>query len=405
MSGTELSDYEWLVSSAGQAWLARIALDNLPVDRLTARLRREHSTARVHLLVEQLDLRRRAAVKFSRASSMFFTRKALEQATDEVVGRWKAERFAAGEIVFDLCSGIGGDALPLANRGPVAAYELDPATALLARANADAWELDSFTVHEARVDAPLAAACRAARGAAPFAWHLDPDRRASAPRATDWEYLEPGPDVAAAWRDVAGGAVKLAPATSVPERLVDEVERSWVETRGECRQQVVWSGSLALHPGRRSAVVLDRGPAPRIVLGPARDEDEPEPPQFAAPLEYVAEPRPAVYAADLADSLARELGATRLGPAAGYLTLAERRIDPAWQLFRTLEVLPFDRRRLKQAVRQRGWSRLELKTRGVKLDLARLAREWASLGDGGGVILIARLEDRVAAILAERVAG
>ena len=55
---------------------------------------------------------------------MWFEPIGLEQATAEPVARHKARRFA-GELVVDLCCGIGGDALALAEHSRVLAVDAE----------------------------------------------------------------------------------------------------------------------------------------------------------------------------------------------------------------------------------------------------------------------------------------
>ncbi len=103
--------------------------------RLAAELREALSANRVHLILEQVQLREKAREKFPQADRMFFTPLGLQQATDAWIAAYKAGRFARGEPVADLCCGIGGDLMALAARGPVQGVDRDPATAILAEAN------------------------------------------------------------------------------------------------------------------------------------------------------------------------------------------------------------------------------------------------------------------------------
>ena len=66
---------------------------------------------------------------------MFFTDRALQQATDELLADYKARRFPAQRAVIDLGCGIGGDLLAIAQRGPTLGVDNDPILALLAAAN------------------------------------------------------------------------------------------------------------------------------------------------------------------------------------------------------------------------------------------------------------------------------
>lgn len=394
MSGIEPADYEWLTGEDAARRLADLAQDSTPVERLAVRLRRELSAPRTHLLLEQVDLRRRARVKFSQADRMFFTRQALEQATDERLAAWKAARFTPAAGAVDLCCGLGGDALGLAAVGPVLAVERDPLVARLAQANADACGAVDLRVVVLDADAALEAAAGLPTDPR-SAWHVDPDRRATGRRTTAWEACSPGPATLERWsRWRAAGAIKLAPATELTPAEAGDGEREWLESRGECRQQVLWRGELARHPGRRSATIVDRG-EPRTVV--ERTDERPAP--VERPMRYVFEPRPAVFAAGLADSLAVELDARPLGESRGYLTSDSLRLDAAWQPFELLDELPFDRRRLKAAVRERGWGRSVLKSRGVDADLVALARELAGPGAATGVVLLTRYAGRTHALL------
>src|SRR3954451_25456433 len=110
---SELVDYEWLTGSEAGAVLAELDADKSSLHTAIARLRGRFTTTQTHLLLEQTDLRRRATAKFTQAHQMFFTRIALEQATDEWVAAYKASRFRRAvassppSLIADLCCGIG----------------------------------------------------------------------------------------------------------------------------------------------------------------------------------------------------------------------------------------------------------------------------------------------------------
>ena len=134
-------DYRWLTTEAAAKWLDLAAVADEPTLKLAARLRKDLTAEQVHLVLEQVGLRRRAAEKFSLAGQMFFTAKGLEQATDEWLAAYKAKKFADGDggVLADLCCGIGGDLVALAGRGPVVGVDRDPVAALFAEANVVAW--------------------------------------------------------------------------------------------------------------------------------------------------------------------------------------------------------------------------------------------------------------------------
>ena len=244
-----LDEYRWLVSSEAEPWLERAAEANDDPQSLlttTVSLRRDLGTARTHLVIAQAQLRRRAKVKFSRASRLFFTRQLLEQATDEQIAEYKALRFPQEGEVADLCCGIGGDLMALGRRGLASGVDRDQVAAVLADANCRALELNATAV---RVDdaasVPLTDFA---------AWHLDPDRRPEGRRTTRLDLHEPDLPTMEKLLSTSGqGAIKLAPAAGVPEDWQKSAELEWIGNRGECRQQMAWFGDLAQHPGQHAA--------------------------------------------------------------------------------------------------------------------------------------------------------
>lgn len=96
---------------------------------IASRLRKEFDLDLVAAALTIHELRIKAVSKFSRADRMWFTRAGLEQATSESIARYRARRFAGLRVVADLCCGIGGDLIALADRpdpSPILAVDRDP---------------------------------------------------------------------------------------------------------------------------------------------------------------------------------------------------------------------------------------------------------------------------------------
>src|SRR5262245_34407500 len=120
---SDLAEYQWLTGGEAGAVLDELAAGSGPIHTAVSRLRVRFTSTQTHLLMEQVELRRKASAKFSQAHRMFFTRVGLEQATDEWVAAYKASRFAGlgdqdrgysgSPAVADVCCGIGGDLLAL----------------------------------------------------------------------------------------------------------------------------------------------------------------------------------------------------------------------------------------------------------------------------------------------------
>lgn len=393
---TGIEDYRWLVSPQAERWLEIAAgTEEESLVRMTLSLRKELGPARTHLVIALAELRRRAHIKFQHADRMFFTRQLLEQATDETVAAYKAQRMAAGERLADLCCGIGGDLMALARQGPIVGVDRDPVAAVLAEANCRALGLTAAEVQLADArESPV-------EGFA--AWHADPDRRPEGKRTTRVETHEP--DLNALERLLSrnrNAALKLAPAASLPEEWMQMAELEWIGNRGECRQQMVWFQELARNPGRRTATVFAAGLAePRTICGDAGVEVPPAPRLGR----YVFEPHAAVLAANLTGILANAHSLNCVSPGIAYLTSDQYVADPVLACFEVLEILPLDPKHLRDAIRERGIGNLEVKKRGVKIDPEEVRKQVHPRGDQAATLIITPIKKKIAAILAQRVGG
>jgi len=402
-----LEDYRWLVSDVAVPWL-ELVHDELTLGgcgpaseprlgsvstRLIARLRKELPAERAHLVVEQVELRERAQEKFPLAQKMFFTRKGLEQATDERLAAHKAARFPAWQPNADLCCGIGGDLLALMRQGRAAGVDLDPIAAPLAEANAAA---HGFAREQCSVVVQDACEVQLADFAA---WHCDPDRRAAGKRTTRVESFAPSFEVLNRFlTNNRNAAIKLAPATVVPEPWAGAAELEWLGSRGECRQQVAWFGALARQPGQRAATIVEGAAPARTVVGLA-DEFIP----LAAKLgRYLYEPHAAVLAAKLTGALCREHELQAVSAGVAYLTSDRPIADAALAAFEVVDVLPLDRKQLRAYCRERTIGRLEVKKRGVDVDPARLRKEIVGTGDYEATLIVTPVAGQTRAIVARR---
>lgn len=394
MSGAALSDWEWLTSDDAEPWLAQAASDSGSLTTLTATLRRSLSAERAHLVLQQVALRARAVEKFPSAAKMFFTPRALQQATDHGIAAYKALRFPAGQPVADLCCGIGGDLMALAARGAAFGIDRDPVAVRLAQANAEATAVGhSLTLEclDLATDSDQLP-CNAA------AVHIDPDRRPEQRRTTRLNQFAPSLDVLDRLRTSHQNlAVKIAPASDIPAAWQD-AEREWISRRGECRQQVAWFGDLARAPGLRRATRVDnKGYQTLVGAGDVQ------------PVESVThvgrrihEPDPAVIAAGLVGELSVQTGWAPLDPRIAYLTGDALDAHPMAQSFEVIDTFAFELLRVRKAVHALGWGRLEIKLRGVPYRPESLRHQLRLQGSGSGSLLIARVGSGAVAILAQR---
>ena len=391
----DIDDLRWLVSEAARPWLTS-APDRADPLRATKRLRRELDARRARLVVEQFELRTRGINKFSQAESMFFTRLGLEQATEEMIADYKADRFPSNAACFDVCCGIGGDCMALARRTRVVAIDRDPVAALFAQANAN--------IAQAQNSAPVSLRCETADAeslADVEVWHADPDRRTHGRRSISLDEHQPDRQWFTRALQVCGNAaIKLAPAAILPDDWQARAELEWISTRGECRQQVAWFGSLAATPGlRKATTILPSGAASFV-----GDCTQPMPsePRLG---EFLLEPDSAVLAAGLDAALATELSLWSFTNRAAYLSSDAVVQHPLAACFKIVDTLPLAVRPLKQALAARGIGQLEIKKRGVSVTPESLRKSLALRGDKAATLVLTPLGQRQVALLVERVSS
>jgi hypothetical protein len=387
----ETDDFDWLFSDAARPYLTRAADESRSLVSRTRSLRRELGANRARLAIDQAQLRRRARAKFTRAERLFFAARLLEQATDEWIARYKATRFPADASVADLCCGLGGDLMALAQRGPTVGIDRDAMATRLAIANCRALDRPHGRGETTDVTAFDIRRCDA--------WHIDPDRRAGGGRTTRLDRYAPGIEVLEQllrWHDTA--AIKLAPATVAPPGWQQRCELEWIGSRRECRQQVAWFGALARRLGHRTAtVVAETGET--VSFSGLPNLRRPAAPEVES---YVFEPHAAVFAANLVTALAEQHGLLPLAEAPSYLTGDQRLTSPLLSAFEVLEVLPLDKKQLRAALRARRIGHLEVKVRGMRLDPQAWQRAVRVPGDGSATVLIADTGTKRLAILARR---
>jgi hypothetical protein len=414
-----LDDYCWLVDSAAEKWLNdahSAVIDAVPLIQLATRLRKNLSAERAHLILQQIELRRKAEDKFPWARRMFFTPLGLEQATDSWVAAYKAARFTAGHCVADLCCGIGGDLLALADRAStVMAIDRNPVATTLAEANlravcivegCDPRHAVKFEVRDVADAVPLL------NDAA--ALHIDPDRRASGRRTTKIQLHDPGPDVLERLLSACPNiCIKLAPATDVEERIWADAELEWISRGRQCRQLVAWFGTPAQQPGQRRATIVRRVAAEGKHFPYDASTDNETfvgDPNLQAPVVkqiglYLLEPDAAVLAAKLEGAIAAHHNLSAITPTIAYFTADHPIRSHLLDCFEVQGVMTYRVSILRHWLAVRNIGRLEVKKRGVPLDPENVRRELLAGAHGSEemTLLLARIDGQITAILAKRI--
>jgi hypothetical protein len=400
---SDVADYHWLTGEEAAIVLRDLANCDTPLHTSASRLRRHLSPHRAHLILEQTELRRRAAAKFAAAERMYFTRAALEQSSDEHVARYKATRFASrhaaassSTLIADFCCGIGGDLCALVGLGNLVAVDCNPIATHLAAANLRALHPNARAeFHTADVTGFEMAGIEA--------WHIDPDRRAGGRRTTSLAACQPGFNtIERLLQQLPHAAVKLAPATRVPDHWARRCEREWISRGGVCRQQVAWHGNLADAPGHHRATIVSSASgsaATRTIMGKPNELM----PSTAHLKQYIFDFDPAVHAAHLQGALSDqyELSALALGPT--YFTGSAPLSDAALSCFHVDDVLPLRVKSIAGFLRKRRVGQLEIKKRGVDIVPEQLRRELKLRGNNAATLLITPIAGRATAIFAHRI--
>ena len=186
---------------------------------------------------------------------------------------------------------------------------------------------------------------------------------------------------------VAGVGVKAAP--GLPLGLVPggwEVEL--LADRRELKEAALWSPALAT-TGRRATVF----PGPHTLAAEPRSTGAPPVP-CGPPGAYLLDPSPAVTRAGLVEELARDLGAWKLDPRIAFLSADRPLRSPFGRLLRVDASLPWNLKRLRAVLRERGVGTVEVRKRGSAVDVDDLTARLRLRGDARAVVVLTRVADR-----------
>ncbi|OIV39246.1 methyltransferase [Mangrovactinospora gilvigrisea] len=387
MDPVEIDEFKQLLTEDGRAVLHAVT-GYRPDEELAlaTRLRRTHPASLVTAALHQERLRQRAAAKFGEdAARLWFTPNGVEQSTRTSVAAHRAARLAdlRPTRVADLCCGIGGDALALARAGiPVLAVDRDPLACAAAEANAAALGLaDLIEVRCADVTAvdPATEGCDAV--------FVDPARRGGRGRVFDPEaYSPPFSWAVETARQAPLAALKVAP--GIPHEAVpEEAAAEWVSDGGDVKEAVIWfgTGTGSGNAGRGpSATLLPSG---RTLVSRGLPDPEPAPVR-----RYLYEPDGAVIRAHLVAEAAEPVGGTLIDPTIAYFTSDTLTADhPFAAAYEITDVLPFNIKRLKALLRERGAGTVTVKKRGSSVLPEELLKKLKPSGPNRATVFLTRV--------------
>jgi hypothetical protein len=232
-----------------------------------------------------------------------------------------------------------------------------------------------------------------------LALFFDPARRSGHQRIHSVRQYQPPLATTHSWLErFPALAVKISPGVDLSELEAFDAEIEFVSLHGELKEAVLWFGPLKR--ARRSATLL---PGPyRLAHGGL--QAQPDLP-ISPPLSYIYEPDPAILRAGLVQTLGVQLNAAQLDPDIAYLTSDTLSSNPFARAWPVETWFPFQLKRLRQELRQRGVGQVTIKKRGSPLQPEALIHALRLSGSQQRVIFLTHLVGKPIVILASGSVG
>jgi hypothetical protein len=301
-------------------------------------------------------LRGVAKSKFPQAHQLYFTREALEQASNYEVSLHRAERYRGYAQIADLGCSVGGDTFALAGVAPTIGIDRDPLRLAMAKANLEVLGLDADFI---QTDLVSSFPCLQYPSVALF---FDPARRENGRRISSVrKYIPPLPTVANWLSYYPALGVKVSPAVDMKELFGYDAEVEFISLHGKLKEAVLWFGPLKA--GERRATVL---PGPHMMIDDVTTLELSQRPTLAIaqPLKYFYEPDPAVIRAGMVRALMVRLGAAQVDQEIAYLTADKKISTPFARVWEIEDWFPFQLKKLRAYLRERNVGLVTVKKRG-----------------------------------------
>lgn len=384
----DISGFRALLTPTGQMALNdAAALEPREIDFLRdlTRLNRSYPIEIARAALETAILRQDAVHKFLLASKMYFTREALEQASGGEISQYRAQRYAAFDLLLDLGCSIGGDTLALTRQARTIGVDIDPLRLELAQTNLRTIfpENPAYFV-QADLTQPLPLKLPPHTGG-----FFDPGRRSQGRRVYSVHRYSPPLGVIDRWLEaVPALGVKLSPGLNLEDVKKYDAEIEFISIKGELKEAVLWFGPLKTTAHRATLL-----PGPHTMTdssapsGSASIPGQPTNlPVISEPLHVFYEPDPAILRAGLVRTLGAQISAFQVDPDIAYLTSDFWTETPFAIAYQVEEWLPFNLKHLRSRLRQRGVERVVVKKRGSPISPEALIRDLHLKPAGRGTV-------------------
>jgi hypothetical protein len=391
----KLDDLDFLASESGARLLERLATENLSdanTLRLLTTLRREFTAEQAGAALEMARLRLNAVEKFGDdARRMFFTREALEQASHPLVREYRARTLIPPAYdgtyrVIDAGCSIGADSLAFAAAGAdVLGLDIDPVRIEIARYNAAA--LNSkvrFEVADIRDGLPDAEAV-----------FFDPARRDEhGKRIHHVEQYIPPLSTILSWKHEAI-TVKLSPGVDIDQLKSYGWCIEFISVEGDLKEAVMMRGRQIPGHGLLTSTgeyhwnnPVEYVPVERNIL-------------MAEPRAWLVEPDAALLRAGLVQEAAERFSGSMLDETIAYFTTDARPDSPWVRSWKILDWMPFQLKRLRAYLRERGVGQVTVKKRGTAITPEELIAGLKLKGNDTRTLVLTRLQGRPIVLVCE----
>lgn len=344
----------------------------------------------------------------------YFSRSILEQASRSAIAAYRAQKFQGCAHILEIGTGAGSDTAALAEVAThVTTLEHDPETAERAKKNIALQGIENVTVLIGSAE-QIIPNLDTSRIDGLFA---DPARRtASGVRVKESTEYSPPLDfvLQLSWPALRITAIKVSPglffeglpqgSSRSPAQEAPAWSREFIGYGAECLDQTLWRGGSTPDS---SVYLADRGVgwSPPPLSSSHRSQ-----PLVCAEriLPYIVEPHAVVNRSLHATALFAEHGIHPLAPDLAYGVSAEKPPEtPLLSSFSVLESAPYHLRKLKNTLKQLGWTRrTEFKKRSYdgNLDAVRAAMDLPEHRNGApfGTVFLFSWHKQIWAVLAQR---
>jgi len=389
-----LETVQFLQSDVAQSELQLLVDNDLSAKytlKILNHLRKKHTAEQAGWLLSQAQLRQKAVIKYGDvANSLLFDATALEQASDPLIRQYRAQSYTKQKIL-DVCCGIGSDTLAFAQMSnDVTGIDVDPVRIAIAKYNANQLNLDiHFHVTNANTFSTDGY----------DVIFFDPARRdANGKRIYDVEQYQPPLSLIQKWQQPI--IVKISPGVS-HEQLNDyngTVE--FISVDGALKEAVLYTQHSVWQSRQFVATRITK----EVVEHFIRHTPDPQV-EIAEPLGWLIEPDPAIIRSGFVQDIAIEYEGKLLDETIAYFTTGNKPNSVWLRAWRIRDWMPFNLKKLRSYLRERGISKITVKKRGSPITPEQLIQQLKlKKGDKSATLVLTRYANNPIVIICDDIA-